>query len=276
MSAPGVYDWSGFDAIVADARADGVSLLPVLSYAPSWTTPEDASGYASFVAAAVARYGPGTPANLGWFELWNEPYFPYAWSGRTPEPMAYARDVRAAAQAAKQVAPSVKVLIAAENGDTGAAGNQSGWWTTSVDDYFAAVPDLGKWIDGVAVHPYGDDPALGLTQPGGWRDASGGWSFQRIDSIRQSFLNHGVNVPFWITEVGWSSYDVSEATQASDYQHLISQVAQRPWVRALFTFCLREFDDPPTEESQYGLLRYGTWQPKPAFTGLQTGLASLS
>jgi Beta-galactosidase len=277
MPSPGVYDWSHFDSVMRNSEAQGLHVLPILGYAPSWTTPTNAAGYAEFVAAAVARYGPGTTANLHWFELWNEPYYPYAWGGKTPEPEAYARDVAAAAEAAKKIAPSVKFLIAAEYNDSPQTGGSSPWETTWISDMFTAVPDLGKLIDGVAVHPYGDDPALPLAEPGGWKDATGGWSFQRIDTIRAQFLAHGVNVPFWITEVGYSTYGTSEAEQAHDYADLITQVADRPWVRGLFAYCLREYEEHPTnDESPMGLLKSGSWQPKSAFYTLQQGFKTLS
>jgi hypothetical protein len=271
----GVFDWSSFDQMLAIARANGITILPVAGYAPSWTTPESSADYAAFIAAAVARYGPGTEANLQWWELWNEPYYAYAWSGKPGDPAAYARDVRAASQAAKAVAPTVKVLMAAEDGDAAAAGG--GWWTTSVQAYFTEVPDLAKWIDGVAVHPYGDDPSVPVKEAEGFRGTSGGWSFQRIDSIRAAFLAHGVNVPFWITEIGWSTAEMSEATQARNYEDLTTQVAARPWVRAMFSFCLREFNGNSADsEAQFGLEKYGTWQPKQAFSALQRGFATLS
>jgi len=277
MPSPGVYDWSHFDAVMRNSEALGLHVLPILGYAPSWTTPTNAAGYAEFVAAAVARYGPGTTANLHWFELWNEPYDSYAWSGKTPEPEAYARDVAAAAEAAKKIAPSVKFLIAAEYNDSAQTGGSSPWETTWISDMFTAVPDLGKLIDGVAVHPYGDDPALPLAEPGGWKDTSGGWSFQRIDTTRAQFLAHGVNVPFWITEVGYSTYGTSEAEQAHDYADLITQVADRPWVRGLFAYCLREYEEHATnDESPMGLLKFGSWQPKSAFYTLQQGFKTLS
>lgn len=273
---PGVFDWSTFDQTVAAAQANGITILPIVGYAPSWASPTDATDYAAFVKAAVERYGPGTQANLRWWELWNEPYFSYAWDQKTSEPGAYARDVVAASQAAKGVSSSVKVLVAADYEDAPEVGGSSPWQTAWIDDMFTAEPSLGRWIDGVSIHPYGDDPALGLAQPGGFRDSSGGWSFQRVDTARAKFLAHGVNVPFWITETGASTSEVSESAQATYYNDLIPQVASRPWIRALFPYCLREFEASGGKESQYGLLRYGSWEPKPAFYALQKGLGSLS
>jgi len=276
MPEPGVYHWARFDSYVHDAQAQNLQILPLITEAPSWTTPDDATAYASFVAATVARYGPGTSANLRWFELWNEPYFSESWSGKTSEPEAYARDVRAASQAAREVAPSVKLLLAAEYADAPQTGGSAPWATHWIDDMFAAVPDLGHWIDGVAVHPYGDDPTLPLAEKGGWKDANGEWAFQRIDTVRERFLAHGVNVPFWITEEGFSTWEMSEAAQAKDYSDLIAQVAARPWVRALFSFCLRELNGHPTnKEAGFGLLRFGSWQPKPAYEVLKSGFERL-
>ena len=277
MPSPGVYRWARFDKYVHDALAQHLQVLPILTEAPSWTSPSDATAYASFVAAAVARYGPGTEANMQWFELWNEPYFPQSWSGHTPEPKAYARDVQAAALAAREVAPSVKLLLAADYQDSEQTGGTAPWQTHWIDDMFAAVPALGSLINGVAVHPYGDDPALPLAQAGGWKDASGEWAFQRIDTIRAKFQAHGVNVPFWITEEGWSTWQMSEAAQAKSYSDLIAQVAARPWIRALFSFCLRELEEHPTNnQAGFGLLKFGTWQPKPAYYALKSGFAALS
>ncbi|HEY8304214.1 MAG TPA: beta-galactosidase [Solirubrobacteraceae bacterium] len=272
---PGVFDWSRFDRTLAAAQANGISVLPVVGYAPSWSSTSDAAGFASFFKAAVKRYGPGTQANLRWWELWNEPYYSYAWGGKTPEPEAYARDVVAASEAAKSVSPSVKLLVAADYQDdvqSGSSSHETSW----IDDMFSAVPSLGSSIDGVAVHPYGDDPALALAKAGGWEDSGKAWAFQRIDEVRAKFLAHGVNVPFWITEAGWSNAEVSESTQASYYADLIPQVAARPWVRALFPYCLREFEASGGKESEFGLLKYGSWNPKPAFFALQRGLGSLS
>jgi hypothetical protein len=273
----GVFNWTRFDQTVAAAKAHGITILPIVGYAPSWTSPTDAGAYAEFVKAAVARYGPGTQANLQWWELWNEPYFAYAWSGHTPEPEAYARDVLAAAQAAKSVAPSVKLLVAADYQGQPQVGGTTSSQTSWIDDMFTAAPTLGKWIDGVSVHPYGGDPATPLKETGGYRDTNGVWGFQRIDTIRSEFLAHGVDVPFWITEEGWSTWDNSEETVTHRYADLFPQIKARPWIRALFPFGLREGTAHPTnDQAGYGLLRFGTWQPKASWTVIQEGFRTLN
>ncbi len=274
---PGVYRWAHIDAEVAVAKRYGIHLLPVVSYAPSWTYPENARGYARFVAAAVRRYGPGTRANITWWELWNEPNYTYRWSNKVFEPKAYARDVRAAAKAAKAVKPAVKVLMFADYEDAPQQGGSSPWQTTMIDDYFSAVPDLAKWIDGISVLPYSDDPSLPVVGRNGWKDRTGGWAFGRVDQIRKKFLSHGANLPMWITEVGWSTYTYSDAAQAKHYRDLIAAVRRRPWIRALFAFCLREWQaHPSNDQSGYGLLTFGNWTPKPAYRQLQLSFDTLT
>ena len=36
---PGVYNWSSFESVLATAKANGITILPIVGYAPSWTTP---------------------------------------------------------------------------------------------------------------------------------------------------------------------------------------------------------------------------------------------
>lgn len=273
----GIYNWSAFDQVLAAAKANGITILPVVGYAPSWTTPADSADYATFVAAAVARYGPGTSANLPWWELWNEPYTPNAWANQTPNAEAYARDALAAAQAAKGVAPTVKLLVSAEYNDSPQTGGSSPWETTWVDDMFRAAPTLGHWISGVSVHPYGGDPSLARSTSQPWLGSDRGWSPWRIDVIHSQFLAHGVNVPFWVTEAGWSTWDVSPTVQAQYWSTLIMGIAVRSWIRALFPYELREFTGTPTNDQPgYGLLSFGTWAPRPAFTAAQQGFKKLN
>ena len=73
-----------------------------------------------------------------------------------------------------------------------------------------------------------------------------------------------------------STYTVSAAQQAQYYGDLITAVKARPWIRALFPYCLREWGNNTNDQSQYGLLTYPTWQPKPAYQTLQAGFPTLS
>jgi hypothetical protein len=259
MPNSSTHDWSYFDGLVATARSKGITVLPILGYVPSWTTIDDTAGYAAFVKAAVQRYGPGTSANLTWFELWNEPYFNYTMPGGA-NAAKYARLYAAGAAAARQASPNVKLLIAA---DTAGTEGGSNW----IDAMFTAVPGIGQYVDAISVHPYGVDPNV----PASADD----WSFQRVDTIRAKFLAHGVDKPQWITEIGWSTMDVSEQQQATNYAHMFAQVQSRlSFIRAIFPFCEREFESG-TQQGSFGLLRFGTWSEKPAVSAIRAGYAQL-
>ncbi len=259
--APGVFNWSSFDNVIAVAKAKGLTVLPVMGYVPSWSSVDDTAGYAAFVRAAVQRYGPGTSANLSWFELWNEPYFNYTMPGGS-NAAKYARLYDAAAIAAKQVNPGARLLIAADTAPTEGGSN----W---IDAMFSAVPDIGQYVDGISVHPYGADPSIPTSQSN--------WSFQRVDDIRAKFLAHGVDKPEWITEVGWSTYSVSEVQQASYYADLFTQIRSRlSFIRAVFPYCLREFSNNySTNQPQFGLEHFGSWTPKPALGVVQSAYSTL-
>ncbi len=102
------FDWSGFDNQVEEAAKAGIKVLPFLSGAPEWAVPAKVvpgaggklkaparlpvkgpgrSAWATFLTAAVARYGPsgsfwsehpGVPLRpIREWQIWNEPNFKY-------------------------------------------------------------------------------------------------------------------------------------------------------------------------------------------------------
>lgn len=94
----GAFDFSATDALVADATAAGVQMLPIVMYAPEWartrpgagaSPPTSAAAYAAYLGALVDRYGrggsfwidrPELPQRpiVAW-QIWNEPHLRYQW-----------------------------------------------------------------------------------------------------------------------------------------------------------------------------------------------------
>ncbi len=160
------------------------------------------------MAAVVKRYGPHgsfwaahpelANAAVQTFELWNEPYYPQFNNGDY-NPGRYARLVKAASAAGHAADSSAKFLLAAEN-TTKLVGGTWVWW---VDALYQAVPDLNKYFDGVAVHPYGTD-LTNVQFPTPGKAYDGDSQIRRLESIRAEFVRHGgSDKPFWITEIGW-------------------------------------------------------------------------
>ncbi|MGA2924503.1 MAG: hypothetical protein ABSG43_00705 [Solirubrobacteraceae bacterium] len=282
---PGVFNFATYDQFVLLAAQHGVHLLPLLVDTPSWdgaswnTIPSDPSAYASYVAAVVGRYGPhGSfwtqyPSLAGYaiqtFEIWNEPYYSNGNDGDY-DPAAYANLVKAAAIAGRAVAPTAHFLLAAEN-----EGEQVGstwvWW---VDALYQAVPDLNKYFNGIAVHPYGDD-LTNVTYPTPGQAYNGYEQVRRIETIRQEFVDHGAaSKPLWITEIGWptctsgSDRCTTPAGQAANLSTVFNYVhtTWASYTQAIFVY---SYDDCGTDssnpEDDYGLA-YNNDVPKPALS----------
>lgn len=286
----GIFDWRRDDAIILRAAQYGLRILPILDTTPAWTghalwsldfVPAQ---FAAFVARAVARYGPGGtfwrihPALAQyapvWFEIWNEPYQP-AFSAGRPDPAAYARIVQAAAIAARRADPSVKLLIEADLGYF-----LNGRYTDWVDAMYAAVPDLNRSFDGVAVHPYS---SVGLAPDDESSSDPLAYESDRVTAIHAAFGRHGAFArPFWITEVGWPtctgySACVTEAEQQAYLNELVDLVRTQ-WRSFITTVIVYELEDgypgsDTADQLSYGLLQYGG-APKPAWSTFQQLAAS--
>ena len=259
------YEWARTDALVRDVSETGLMLLPVLDDPPRWAAPAptalpSASGpYAAFVAAIVARYGPGgtfwrahpalPPRPIVWYELWNEPYF-----AEGADPAVYARLVRDAVTAGRAANPAARFLAEADTSYKLPDGSRADW----IAGMYAAVPDFGRYFDALAVHPYGGDPAV--YTPGGDTSEQPG----RVAQVHAELVAHGdADKPLWVTEIGWSTCSgldscVTESQQAS-YLRSFLRLARTVWssyVRAVFVYDLRDSGPNATNDAQawFGLL----------------------
>jgi hypothetical protein len=221
----GQWDFTSYDRRFAISARDGVRILPLLYGTARWDArspdrlPQHAAAWARFTARVVARYGPGgsfwrahpeLDAGLAprAFELWNEPFYGRFSVGGI-DARRYAKLTAAAARAGRAANPRARFLVAGETRYDAGNGSVRDWMT----DLWAAVPDLGALVDGIAVHPYTLGSPLAVTAHA--RD-----DFRRIDEIRVAAqASSGRALPLWITEVGWSTCKerpdcVSEAIQA--------------------------------------------------------------
>jgi hypothetical protein len=269
---PGHFRWQRFDALLADAAARGLHVLPLLIGTPWWAgsgmlaLPQDPAAFGAFAAQTAARYGPGgafwrarprLDARLApvWFELWNEPYMPSFSTGGI-DPARYAQMVGAATTAGHAANPRTRWLMAADLEYRDAAGQQRNWLAAIA----AADPGLLARVDGVAVHPYSFDA------PGTKSSVALAFRFDRIDAIAGELSRYGAaKVPLWITEIGWSTCAsrpdcTSEHDQAQRIADVFTRVRRRPLasrVQAVFVYDLRDFAGRAAgdREGHFGLLR---------------------
>jgi hypothetical protein len=280
---PGKFTFAHYDHFVLLAARHHVQVMAQLYMAPRWAAkaptavPADPTAYAAYVAAVVARYGPGgtfwtAHPNLAdyavqTFELWNEAYYSNGNDGDY-NPGRYARLVKAATTAGRAANPAAKFLIGAEM-ESQLVHSRWVWW---VDALYQAVPDLNNYFDGVSVHPYGHD-ITGRAPAIVGRPYYGYDQMRRIELIRKQFVNHGAaDKPFWATEVGWPTCThgtircVSLAGQLKSLNTLMrySRTIWRSYVRAVFVFY---FDDVAPNradpDNDYGLIFFNH-RPKPA------------
>lgn len=223
----GEFLWSGFDAEVANAAKAGIDVLPFLGGAPTWAVPNvnvagaggqiktpaklpisgvARSGWAGFLAAAVARYGPtGTfwaenptvPKHpIETWQIWNEPNFKYFVA--KPNPTEYGKLVAQSHTALKAADPKSQVVLAGlfarPKGSRTANGKHKSlnWYGTDfLEQMYKTVPNIKAKFAGVALHPYT-------------------YYFQEltpeIEEVRNVLTKNGDSKKgLFITELGWSS-----------------------------------------------------------------------
>ena len=267
------WNWDRYDRLLTQSSRRGLRVLPLLMDVPGWAgggwnfIPRRRGEYAEYVAKVVGRYGPGghfwrthpelRPLAPRWFEIWNEPYYPY-YAGNGVNAARYARLVRASVRKGRRANPKARFLMAADTGYSDPRDRYRDW----VDEMYKAVPGLTRWYDGVAVHPYSDGLAPQVYTP---NDNTRG-QVGRLAEVFRNIRSHGARrQKLWITEIGWSTCRsgklcVTEKQQAS-YIRKTYELARTRWrgmVAALFIYHLRDHGqaDGSNPESWFGTIRH--------------------
>jgi hypothetical protein len=115
-TAPGVYDWSLYDATVDAARTHGMGVqLTLTGPAPAWATADGRTGvddpdpyrYGAFAGAAAAHFR----GRVSRYAIWNEPNWP-SWLQPTSRAAAIYRGLyQQGYRAVKQADPRAQVLF---------------------------------------------------------------------------------------------------------------------------------------------------------------------
>src|SRR5204863_1406943 len=148
--------WTALDRVVSEARAQNLAVLPILTYIPAWARPRgcssekcgpaNAADFAAFAQAAAQRFA---PAGVHTWEIWNEPNIPAFWRPR-PDPSAYSRLLKGAANAVHQADPVATVVSA------GLAPAATSGGEISPVDFLTGMcrNNVLPSIDAVGFHPY--------------------------------------------------------------------------------------------------------------------------
>ena len=265
----GRFDFSFWDAFVAETSAAGVRVIPYVAYTPSWEAtggggtdywrrpPRDPGAFAEIMQALASRYR----GRIGSWEIWNEPDNPDFWRGSVAD---YAVLLTAGARAVRAADPRARVVLG------GIAGHPQ--FAAEV----LARPGVGPLVDVVNAHAYFET-----------------WNGAPLESLPQYVaafapaLDGGAR-PLWLAEVGYSDYrrggvvsaDVGarfgyEHTQAFQAVQLVRTVTLALTRREVALLAWYEIKDSPPDAAVIGdennrHLGVATfdWRPKPALAAL--------
>jgi hypothetical protein len=175
-TAPGVYDWSTLDRVVALAKSKGASVLYVFGNTPAWAAepgcleaqgaaikgagancpPADLKTFSTFAGEIAKKYG----TDIESYELWNEGNIGTFWRGSVQQLFEMTNE---GAKVIKSANP--KALIASVSVTTRL--DTSGY--RFLPEYVALLTGANWPIDAFAIHSY---PA-GSFSPCGWGIRSG-------------------------------------------------------------------------------------------------------
>ena len=202
-TAPGQYDFSRLDDIVASARSRGAVPMLVLGFTPSFhakdpssptarTTMPAAGAWKAWVSAVVQRYG----AKLD-YQIWPEPNITGNWTG-TPRQMATltvvaGRIIHDTAPDATVVAPAMALRL---------EGQQK--WMSRFFDANLGGASLDDAVDAVAVDPF-------PLEDGDPEDA-----LDLVCSAQKILQGAGLDLPVWVNEI---NYGVPSGGNATGIQH---------------------------------------------------------
>lgn len=266
----GVDDWSAPDRVVGAARARGLDVIALPTYAPAWgtrpSTARDAGApvperFAAFVARAVARY---RPQGVTTWEIWNEPNVKSFW-GAAPDAAGYAALLRQAAAAVRSVDPAATVLSGGL-----APVRDSRYNTVSALLFARQVLAAGGLavVDGLAVHPYSYQlPASrqGAGTPGG---------LALLPALRAMLTDAGLDrTRVWVTEygapTGTSPRAVTPQQQAAIIRDGFATARRYPWTGPFLVYADRDAGtDSQNAEDNFGLVRFD-FTPKPALAAFR-------
>lgn len=198
----GSFDWSEYDALVARAARNGVSLMLAIASCPAWACADEAgpptsaaalAAHHDFVRQAVARYGNGgtfwaAHPELPYlpvtdWQVWNEVNSGAYWKP-APNAADYARFLRGEAAVIRATDPHATVV---SSGLT----NEGDVPLANFLHQLYAQPGFKESFDVMALHPYAGDSAAAI---------------RLLDVAHQQATAAGdANRRMWVTEFGWGT-----------------------------------------------------------------------
>ena len=278
----GTFSFAEYDARVAAASAAGVAHLGLLAYGNPWATslttsdyhypPDDPADFGRYVKATVSHY----KGKLDTYEVWNEPNAGWRFWKSNPkgDPKVYGALLKAAYTAAKQADPKATVLFGGPFFHEQMIPGHLGF----LADVYKHHPDLGRYYDGMALHPYA------LYPPGIAPEKIDAWEIPvdvMLGRVRDLMAKHGDgSKPIYVTEAGWPVWKKVSEKQQGEYLVRSFLMLAAAGARAYCWYTLRDFDSHAVStEATFGLLAHSADRTKarlkPAYTAYKTLLKTV-
>ena len=268
----GAYNWRGYDALVAAARARGLEVFATVAYTPAWATdgpeitgvPRNPDDWRRFCFRAAKRYR----GKIRYWGMWNEPNLPQFWAGTRDQYIDVilktgADAIHSGSPAAQVGGPDLAHLVS----------GSSDWY----DWLRESLLEAGGKLDFITHHIYDNDGNRDVTSKLAASTAFGGrpsfWQYVN-PSVQEVLKSTGwTNKPVWLTETGWESGRVSDQRQADYYTGFLNDwFTGRPgrdWISKVFFY---ELKDGPDGSYSWGILR-ADGSPKPAYNAYKGFIA---
>ena len=256
------YIMSGYDDLADRMKAAGIPVYLVVVQTPAWAGAADSPPPVGAYADFMRRLSEHFRGRIMGYEVWNEPNEGVFWKGGA-SPAAYTQLLQASHAAVKSADPAAKVGVG------GLIGNDY--------EYVEKLYQSGAKgsFDFVGLHTDGacnrEDPREAA------RDADGRisrWSFTGYREVHATMLDHGDDLPIWMSELGWSvttakcptdssqNAGVTRDQQALFLTHAYACLANDPYVENASWFSLQDFDKTESLGYRYGLYDFnGTARP---------------
>ncbi|HCP48273.1 MAG TPA: hypothetical protein DIU15_19700 [Deltaproteobacteria bacterium] len=207
------FDFSGIDRVVDTAEAQGVEVLAILNYGNWWATstenslspPDDMADFGDYVEAVATRYR----GRIRYYEIWNEQNVGYTFWHPVEDPVAYGALLSEASARLRAIDPEAVVSF-------GGLFQPSLFFNTEGEEYLRqvadSVADLASLVDVVAYHPY----RYPFTAPESSSDSQESL-VETTCRMTDALVDLGlVDVPLWITELGWHTAPEALVTGVSE------------------------------------------------------------
>lgn len=172
---PGQWNWGRHDAGLEQAKKNGLTLLPILGYAPKWQEPahEKLDAWLASCEKNLDRYG----KEMKFWEVWNEHNLAMFW--KNPNPGHYLKLLKPTFDLIRRKAPDAKVVL----------GGTSEIPIPYLETFFKAGGTA--YFDVMNVHPYN------------WYDIPEAALERQLAELNALMKKYNVDKEVWITEIGW-------------------------------------------------------------------------